>query len=186
MTVISGPRGRSGLLVGVFALITAALLLVSGCATRDSEAAAPEPERVDLADLSDLVLKVGDQKGGTEAILTAAGLVGGCTVIGLALVPDAPGKLPKTLRRSADVVGSADREPSVIALRAGALPVAAPTGLGPATVRCSSMARSGTLRSSAFASCSSMRCTPNESGASACGLSNFSTRSMRSEATELT
>lgn len=34
-----------------------------------------------------------------------------------------------------DVVGSADREPSVIALRAGALPVAAPTGLGPATVR---------------------------------------------------
>ena len=37
----------------------------------------------------------------------AAGLVGGCTVIGLALVPDAPGKLPKTLRRSADVVASA-------------------------------------------------------------------------------
>lgn len=73
MTVISGTRGRSGLLVGVFALITAALLLVSGCATRDSNAAAPEPERVDLADLSDLVLKVGDQKGGTEAILTAAG-----------------------------------------------------------------------------------------------------------------
>ena len=37
----------------------------------------------------------------------AAGLVGGCTVIGLALVPDTPGKLPKTLRRSADVVASA-------------------------------------------------------------------------------
>lgn len=34
-----------------------------------------------------------------------------------------------------DVVGTADRDPSVIALRAGALPVAAPTGLGPATVR---------------------------------------------------
>ncbi|MCT2097002.1 hypothetical protein AB6N35_09700 [Dietzia cinnamea] len=34
-----------------------------------------------------------------------------------------------------DVVGSADRDPSVIALRAGALPVAAPTALGPATVR---------------------------------------------------
>ena len=45
---------------------------------------------------------------------------------------------------------------------------------------------SHTLRSSAFASCSSMRCTTNESGASACGLSNFSTRSIRSEATELT
>ncbi|MBY6537672.1 hypothetical protein HQ325_03205 [Rhodococcus sp. BP-349] len=38
---------------------------------------------------------------------SAAGLTGGCTVLGLALVPDAPGKLPKTLRRSADVVASA-------------------------------------------------------------------------------
>lgn len=37
----------------------------------------------------------------------AGGVVGGCTVIGLALVPDAPGKLPKTLRRGADVVASA-------------------------------------------------------------------------------
>lgn len=34
-----------------------------------------------------------------------------------------------------DVVGTADRDPSVIALRAGAIPVAAPTGLGPATIR---------------------------------------------------
>ncbi|MBW4781908.1 hypothetical protein O4160_15235 [Rhodococcus sp. IEGM 1401] len=37
----------------------------------------------------------------------AAGLTGGCTLLGLALVPDAPGPLPKTLRRWADVVASA-------------------------------------------------------------------------------
>lgn len=36
-----------------------------------------------------------------------AGLIGGCTLLGLALVPDAPGQLPKTLRRRADVVASA-------------------------------------------------------------------------------
>lgn len=37
----------------------------------------------------------------------AAGLTGGCTLLGLVLVPDAPGPLPKTLRRRADVVASA-------------------------------------------------------------------------------
>ncbi|UVE94535.1 ABC transporter substrate-binding protein [Dietzia sp. B32] len=57
----------------VFALALALLLSVAGCATRDSEAAAPAPERVAVSDLSDVVLKVGDQKGGTQAILSAAG-----------------------------------------------------------------------------------------------------------------
>ncbi|OAK53858.1 DUF6668 family protein [Rhodococcoides kyotonense] len=38
---------------------------------------------------------------------SAAGLTGGCTLLGLALVPDVPGPLPKTLRRRADVVASA-------------------------------------------------------------------------------
>ncbi|OZC83491.1 hypothetical protein CH282_15755 [Rhodococcus sp. 06-418-1B] len=38
---------------------------------------------------------------------SAAGLTGGCTLLGLVLVPDAPGPLPKTLRRRADVVASA-------------------------------------------------------------------------------
>lgn len=38
---------------------------------------------------------------------SAAGLTGGCTLLGLVLVPDAPGPLPKTLRRWADVVASA-------------------------------------------------------------------------------
>lgn len=38
---------------------------------------------------------------------SSAGLTGGCTLLGLALVPDAPGPLPKTLRRRADVVASA-------------------------------------------------------------------------------
>ncbi len=37
----------------------------------------------------------------------AAGLTGGCTLLGALLVPHAPGKLPKSLRRRADVVASA-------------------------------------------------------------------------------
>ncbi|MET4050492.1 MULTISPECIES: DUF6668 family protein [unclassified Rhodococcus (in: high G+C Gram-positive bacteria)] len=43
-----------------------------------------------------------------DVLLQAAGgLTGGCTLLGLVLVPDAPGPLPKTLRRRADVVASA-------------------------------------------------------------------------------
>ncbi|KZF07818.1 hypothetical protein A2J03_22685 [Rhodococcus sp. EPR-157] len=38
---------------------------------------------------------------------SAAGLTGGCILLGLVLVPDAPGPLPKTLRRRADVIASA-------------------------------------------------------------------------------
>lgn len=64
---------RSTTVAGLFALALVALLVGSGCATRESRVEAPVPERVDPAGLSDLVLKVGDQKGGTQAILTAAG-----------------------------------------------------------------------------------------------------------------
>ena len=69
------PRlhARSPILLALIASALAVLLVGAGCATRDSQAAAPVPERVDPAGLSDLVLKVGDQKGGTQALLTAAG-----------------------------------------------------------------------------------------------------------------
>jgi sulfonate transport system substrate-binding protein len=60
-------------MLAVFALALAALLVLSGCATRDSAEAAPVPDRVDASELAGVVLKVGDQKGGTQAILTAAG-----------------------------------------------------------------------------------------------------------------
>ncbi len=69
-------RRRSFTPVAALALALSALLVVvvaSGCATRESEAAAPVPDRVELSELGDLVLRVGDQKGGTQAILTAAG-----------------------------------------------------------------------------------------------------------------
>lgn len=75
MTTITAhaAHGRSSLAVAVYALALTVLLVASGCATRNSEAAAPVPERVDVSDLADVVLEVGDQKGGTQAILTAAG-----------------------------------------------------------------------------------------------------------------
>lgn len=64
---------RSAIPAALLALALIVVLVGAGCVTRDSEAAAPVPERVDLAGLSDLVLRVGDQKGGTQALLTAAG-----------------------------------------------------------------------------------------------------------------
>ncbi|GAA1703726.1 ABC transporter substrate-binding protein [Dietzia cercidiphylli] len=72
-TTLSPIHRRPAIGVALLALALIVLLVGAGCATRDSEAAAPVPDRVDLAGLSDLVLRVGDQKGGTQALLTAAG-----------------------------------------------------------------------------------------------------------------
>jgi sulfonate transport system substrate-binding protein len=53
-------------------------LVLSGCVSRDDNAgAAKAPETVPLSDLSGLTLAVGDQKGGTEALLRAAGALDG-------------------------------------------------------------------------------------------------------------
>ena len=50
------------------------VLLLSGCVSRqDSSGATEAPDAVPLSELSDLTLNVGDQKGGTEALLRAAG-----------------------------------------------------------------------------------------------------------------
>jgi sulfonate transport system substrate-binding protein len=51
-------------------------LLLTGCVSRaDSSGAKEAPATVPLSELSDLTLQVGDQKGGTEALLRAAGVL---------------------------------------------------------------------------------------------------------------
>ncbi|MCV7302241.1 ABC transporter substrate-binding protein [Mycobacterium barrassiae] len=55
----------------VLALLT---LLLAGCVSRqDSSGPSEAPPTVALSELSDLTLNVGDQKGGTESLLRAAG-----------------------------------------------------------------------------------------------------------------
>lgn len=74
MTTAHPARRRSATAAAALALTLSALLVVvSGCATRESEAAAPVPDRVAVSELGDLVLRVGDQKGGTQALLAASG-----------------------------------------------------------------------------------------------------------------
>jgi len=49
-------------------------LLLTGCVSRqDSAGSSQAPTAVPLSELSDLTLQVGDQKGGTESLLRAAG-----------------------------------------------------------------------------------------------------------------
>jgi sulfonate transport system substrate-binding protein len=56
------------------AVFIAAVALLSGCVSRtDSSGAIQAPATVPLSDLSGLTLQVGDQKGGTESLLRAAG-----------------------------------------------------------------------------------------------------------------
>jgi sulfonate transport system substrate-binding protein len=51
-------------------------LLLTGCVSREDTSGAKEaPATVPLSELSDLTLQVGDQKGGTEALLRAAGVL---------------------------------------------------------------------------------------------------------------
>jgi sulfonate transport system substrate-binding protein len=61
--------------IAVIALLS---LLLTGCVTReDVSGAQAAPETVPLSGLSDLTLQVGDQKGGTESLLRAAGALDG-------------------------------------------------------------------------------------------------------------
>jgi sulfonate transport system substrate-binding protein len=56
------------------AVIALVALLLAGCVFRqDSSGTSEAPATVALSELSDLTLNVGDQKGGTEALLRAAG-----------------------------------------------------------------------------------------------------------------
>ncbi|MCK0174319.1 ABC transporter substrate-binding protein [Mycolicibacterium sp. F2034L] len=56
----------------LFALV--AMTVLAGCVSREEAGGTQEaPETVPLSDLAGLTLRVGDQKGGTQALLTAAG-----------------------------------------------------------------------------------------------------------------
>ena len=66
--------GSAGL-AGALGLAGAAGL--SGCVQRESEKPVARPDRVAPAALTDVVLRVGDQKGGTEALLRASGQLTG-------------------------------------------------------------------------------------------------------------
>ena len=58
----------------VVAVIALLSLLLAGCVSReDSSGAQSAPETVPLSELSGVTLNVGDQKGGTESLLRAAG-----------------------------------------------------------------------------------------------------------------
>jgi sulfonate transport system substrate-binding protein len=58
----------------VTALVAILALLVSGCVSRqDNSGTAKAPATVPLSELAGLTLQVGDQKGGTESLLRAAG-----------------------------------------------------------------------------------------------------------------
>lgn len=60
------------------AVLIAAAALLSGCVSRnDSSGATAAPASVPLSELSGLTLQVGDQKGGTESLLRAAGALEG-------------------------------------------------------------------------------------------------------------
>lgn len=65
-----GFRRRSSIL---FAIGGIAALLLSGCVTKDDSTQSVADASVDPAQLAGLTLRVGDQKGGTESLLRAAG-----------------------------------------------------------------------------------------------------------------
>jgi len=62
----------------LFAVIAVLSVLLTACVSRqDNSGAAKPPETVPLSDLAGLTLQVGDQKGGTESLLRAAGALDG-------------------------------------------------------------------------------------------------------------
>ncbi|AFR50089.1 MULTISPECIES: ABC transporter substrate-binding protein [unclassified Gordonia (in: high G+C Gram-positive bacteria)] len=69
---VRASRPRRRVLAAVLA--TAALTLgLAGCVQREDTAESIANDTVDVASLQDLTLRVGDQKGGTEALLRASG-----------------------------------------------------------------------------------------------------------------
>ncbi|ANI40455.1 ABC transporter substrate-binding protein [Mycolicibacterium vaccae] len=60
----------------ILTVVAVLSLLLTGCVSRQDAAGAQEaPALVPLTELADLTLQVGDQKGGTEALLHAAGML---------------------------------------------------------------------------------------------------------------
>ena len=67
------PTSRRPLVRRIAVLVTLVGLL-AGCVSREDNSAAKDaPATVPLSELSGLTLEVGDQKGGTESLLRAAG-----------------------------------------------------------------------------------------------------------------
>jgi len=67
------PASRRVIGVRVAAVL-ALVALLAGCVSREQNSGAQQaPDTVPLSELSDVTLQVGDQKGGTEALLKAAG-----------------------------------------------------------------------------------------------------------------
>lgn len=62
----------------IIAVIALLSLLLTGCVSREEASGAQgTPEAVPLSELADLTLQIGDQKGGTESLLRAAGALDG-------------------------------------------------------------------------------------------------------------
>ncbi|WNG85489.1 ABC transporter substrate-binding protein [Mycobacterium sp. ITM-2016-00317] len=60
----------------ILAVVAVLTLLLTGCVSRqDTAGVGQAPATVPLTELADLTLQVGDQKGGTEALLRAAGML---------------------------------------------------------------------------------------------------------------
>src|SRR5882757_4641631 len=71
----SGPRNRRAIAVHAAALLMLVGVL-AGCVSRQENAGTQQaPATVPLSDLSDVTLQIGDQKGGTESLLRAAGVL---------------------------------------------------------------------------------------------------------------
>ncbi|MCW2516372.1 MAG: transporter, substrate-binding protein aliphatic sulfonates family [Mycobacterium sp.] len=71
---MSEPRRRTA--ARLAAVLTLVVGLLAGCVSRESGSGAQEaPATVPLSELSDVTLQIGDQKGGTESLLRAAGVL---------------------------------------------------------------------------------------------------------------
>jgi sulfonate transport system substrate-binding protein len=69
------PASRRAIAVRVAVLLTLSSLM-AGCVSRESSPGPQQaPATVPLSDLSDVALQIGDQKGGTESLLRAAGVL---------------------------------------------------------------------------------------------------------------
>jgi sulfonate transport system substrate-binding protein len=67
------PASRRAIAIRVAALLTL-IGVLAGCVSREESSGAQQaPATVPLSELSDVTLQIGDQKGGTESLLRAAG-----------------------------------------------------------------------------------------------------------------
>jgi sulfonate transport system substrate-binding protein len=69
------PASRRVIAISIAALLTL-MSLMAGCVSRENSSGAQQaPATVPLSELSEVTLQIGDQKGGTESLLHAAGVL---------------------------------------------------------------------------------------------------------------